>query len=114
MDEEFSRSGRRSIRLSDYDYALEGAYCVTICRQDRVCWFGTVDATGTMQLSVIGSIVRACWMDIPAHFPDVELDAFVVMPNHVHGIVVIADGNVRVEEKRATHVPPLQRPSGYK
>jgi REP element-mobilizing transposase RayT len=101
---------RRSIRLNDYDYAQGGAYCVTVCTAERACLFGEVSAEGVMQLNGWGEVVTSCWEAIPAHFPKVELDAFVVMPNHMHGIVVINEdwkaGNVPVG---ARHALPLQR-----
>jgi REP element-mobilizing transposase RayT len=79
---------RRSIRLKGYDYTRAGAYFVTICTKDRTCLFGDV-ADGVMRLNQMGHIVRQCWLAIPEHFPHVLLDEFVVMPNHVHGIIVI-------------------------
>ncbi|MDT8423033.1 MAG: transposase, partial [Desulfuromonadales bacterium] len=81
---------RRSIRLRDYDYSRAGAYFVTLCTFQRACLFGEV-VDGEMRLNEAGRTVQKCWDDIPDHFPHVELDAFVVMPNHVHGIVVITD-----------------------
>jgi putative transposase len=78
---------RRSIRLPDYDYTTPGAYFVTLCTQEKRCLFGDVVA-GQMQLNKAGIIVMQCWREIPEHFPYVELDEFVVMPNHVHGILV--------------------------
>jgi REP element-mobilizing transposase RayT len=81
---------RRSIRLKGHDYALPGAYFVTVSTRDRVCLFGHV-VNGEMRLNEYGEIARRCWEDIPDHFPFVELDAFVVMPNHIHGIVVITE-----------------------
>jgi REP element-mobilizing transposase RayT len=89
------RHHRRSIRLTGYDYALPGAYFVTICTKNRVCFFGDV-VEGRVQPSPIGAAAQACWAEIPDHFPQVALDAFVVMPNHVHGIIGItnrADGD---------------------
>jgi REP element-mobilizing transposase RayT len=83
---------RRSIRLKDYDYRQNGAYFVTICSHERLCLFGAV-ADGEMALNEWGGIIQACWNEIPAHYPMVELDGFVVMPNHVHGIVVITGGD---------------------
>ena len=65
-----------------------GAYFVTICTWQRECLFGHV-VNGEMRLNDAGEIARRCWADIPDHFPSVKLDAFVVMPNHVHGIIVI-------------------------
>jgi REP element-mobilizing transposase RayT len=82
---------RRSVRLQDYDYSQSGAYFVTICTQERTCMFGKI-VDGAMQLNDAGIIVDQCWLNIPNHFPQVDLDAFIVMPNHVHGIIVIAEG----------------------
>jgi len=84
---------RRSIRLKGYDYSQAGAYFVTIVTQGRECRFGEV-VDGAMQLSESGRIAEDCWRAIPDHFPDVELGAFVVMPNHVHGIIIL-NGNRR-------------------
>ena len=81
---------RRSLRLKDYDYAQAGVYFVTICTKDRVCLFGDL-VDGEMQLNAAGRVAERYWLDIPVHFPHTELDAFVVMPNHVHGILVIGD-----------------------
>jgi REP element-mobilizing transposase RayT len=81
---------RRSIRLRDYDYSRPGAYYVTICAYRRKCLFGEV-VKGEMMLNPFGEIVDAYWNAIPGHFPNVELDFFIVMPNHMHGILVIVD-----------------------
>jgi putative transposase len=81
---------RRSIRLKGYDYAQPGAYFVTICVRERECALGDVK-DGKMALSDAGHIVQACWDDLPTHYPHVELDAFIVMPNHVHGVIVLVD-----------------------
>jgi putative transposase len=78
----------RSIRLQGYDYAQAGAYFVTICTQNRECFFGEI-VDGEMQLSEIGKVAEECWRAIPNHFSNVALDVFVVMPNHVHGVVMI-------------------------
>jgi len=82
--------GRRSIRLQGYDYAQAGAYFVTICTQDRECLFGEV-VDGEMVLNAYGRVVATFWQRIPHHFARVELDEWVVMPNHVHGVIVITD-----------------------
>ena len=81
---------RRSIRLPGYDYSQPGAYFVTICTLNRACLFGDI-VNGVMRLNPMGCMVQECWMAIPQHFPHVVLDAFVVMPNHVHGILVIVE-----------------------
>jgi REP element-mobilizing transposase RayT len=80
------RPNRRSLRLKGYDYAQAGAYFVTICTQGRVCLFGEV-VDGEMRLNAAGAVVDAEWHDLPRRFPGVQTDAFVVMPNHVHGII---------------------------
>ena len=82
------RHRRRSIRLRGYDYTQAGAYCVTICARDRASIFGDI-VDGVVRLSPVGAIVQSCWVSIPDHFPAADLDAFVVMPNHLHGIVVL-------------------------
>ncbi|MGQ9925797.1 MAG: transposase [Chloroflexaceae bacterium] len=79
---------RCSIRLKGYDYTQAGAYFVTICTQDRACLFGEV-VDGEMRLNDAGQIVQTAWDELPNHYPNVELDEFVVMPNHVHRIIVI-------------------------
>ncbi|MBR8828962.1 MAG: transposase [Gomphosphaeria aponina SAG 52.96 = DSM 107014] len=81
---------RRSIRLQGYNYRQPGAYYVTICTKARQCLFGDV-VNGKMRLNHFGYIAFSCWGAIPAHFPQVELDTFVVMPNHLHGILIITD-----------------------
>lgn len=81
---------RRSIRLKGYDYSKGGAYFVTICTYERECLFGEV-VDGEMQVNDMGKVVLRCWNDIPAHFPHVALDEYVVMPNHVHGILFMRD-----------------------
>lgn len=81
---------RRSIRLRGYDYSSEGAYYVTIVVQGRECLFGEI-IDGEMYLNEYGEIVQKWWDEIPNHFPNVGLGAFVIMPNHVHGIIWIID-----------------------
>ena len=81
---------RHSIRLKEYDYTQPGGYFVTIMAHQRVCLFGGI-ANEKMQLNESGSIVEECWHAIPDHFTNVELGAYVVMPNHIHGIIVIND-----------------------
>ena len=81
---------RRSIRLQGYDYSQAGAYFVTICTFQRQHLFGEVN-NGEMQLNVTGQIVSTIWQKIPQHFPNVELDQFILMPDHLHGIIVISE-----------------------
>jgi len=82
---------RKSIRLPGYDYSQTGAYFVTIVTFQRECIFGKI-VNNEMVLSDFGRIASECWRAIPEHFPFVELGAYVVMPNHVHGIIMITDG----------------------
>jgi putative transposase len=110
---------RRSIRLRGYDYTSAGAYFVTICTYDRERLFGDVD-DAAVRLNPYGVVAREEWFRSAAGRPEIELDAFVVMPNHVHGIVIITDDavgaqNVGAENVGAQHVAPLPafyRPPG--
>ena len=79
---------RRSIRLKGYDYSQTGGYFVTVVAWHRECLFGEV-MNGEMVLNEYGKIANECWLAIPEHFPNVELGAYIIMPNHVHGIIVI-------------------------
>jgi putative transposase len=81
---------RRSIRLKEYDYTQPGGYFITIVAYQRDCLFGEI-VNGEMRLKDLGKIADECWRSIPNHFPNVELGAYVIMPNHVHGILVIND-----------------------
>lgn len=84
---------RRSIRLHGFDYGQPGAYFVTVCTRDRACLFGEV-VEGEMVLNAFGAIVQECWQDLPNHYPHVGLYEFVVMPNHVHGIIPLTGETV--------------------
>ena len=97
---------RRSVRLRGYDYSQAGAYFITICAQNRRCLFGSI-AEGTMALNDAGRAVAACWLQIPDHFPHVELDEYVVMPNHIHGIVIIVGAN-NYSPVQSNHDSPVQ------
>ncbi len=81
-----------SVRLKNWDYSSDGAYFITICTQDREHFFGNV-VDGQMILSEIGQIADKFWKQIPDHFPFVILDEFMVMPNHMHGILFIDKNN---------------------
>ena len=91
MDRSPDMRGRRSIRLTGYDYSEEGAYFVTVCAQDRACLFGVASDDGEILLNQAGRMVDAQWLALGDRFAVVELDEFVVMPNHIHGIVCIHD-----------------------
>ena len=86
-----NRHHRHSIRLKGYDYSQAGAYFVTIVTRNRECLFGEV-VDGEMRLDAVGQIVAESWQWLAAQYDYVTLDAWVVMPNHLHGIIVITDG----------------------
>jgi REP element-mobilizing transposase RayT len=79
---------RRSIRLKNYDYSRAGAYFITICTHNRECLFGQI-ADGEMVLNNAGRIVSGEWRNTPVLRDNIELDEFFVMPNHIHGILMI-------------------------
>jgi len=85
------KPNRRSIRLPGYDYASAGWYFVTICCHKRQNLFGEI-RQGEMALNAAGEMVEECWFNIPKHFPNTVLHEFVVMPNHVHGIIELTVG----------------------
>ena len=87
-DNESPSHDRQSLRLRGYDYTQTGAYFVSITGQKRLCLFGEV--TGErMRLNEAGQMIQRVWQELPQTFPTIEMDYFVVMPNHLHGIVVI-------------------------
>jgi REP-associated tyrosine transposase len=87
------RQRRQSMRLKEFDYAQPGAYFVTIVSQDRACLFGEIDS-GVMQLNSAGDQVQRCWSLLGQKFPAIAIDAFVIMPNHIHGIIIIKNATV--------------------
>ena len=82
---------RRSIRIPGADYLRPGAYFITICAAYRRNTFGKVDE-GKMILSPLGRVVRSCWVQIPEHFPAATINEYVIMPNHIHGIIALVVG----------------------
>ena len=78
---------RRSVRLRDYDYSSVGAYFVTVCTARRECLFGSV-TEGQVELSRYGALAQECWAQMPSHAEGVVVEALVVMPNHVHAVMV--------------------------
>jgi putative transposase len=87
---------RRSIRLKGYDYSGEGLYFVTICTHERECVLGEIK-DGRVVLSGFGEIAKRCWEEIPGHFEGVGLDEYVIMPNHVHGVILLQENPCRDE-----------------
>jgi REP element-mobilizing transposase RayT len=99
---------RRSIRLQRFDYARPGAYFITICTEGRACLFGEV-VDGEMRRYECGLLVHDIWETIPDHHPNVELDAFIVMPNHIHGILIIMQGRGTTRRATAGNTPPYEQ-----
>ena len=107
------------MRLPDYDYSSCGAYFVTVCTQNRECLFGEI-IDGEMELNEYGSVVQEYLDIIQMHFPNVETDMTVIMPNHVHKIMIINSNcrgevaspslNVRNPLKQGGETPPLRDP----
>jgi len=104
------RRHRNSLRYSGLDYSLHGKYFVTICTKNKIKWFGTI-INNEMQLSDIGSIASNCWCEIPEHFPFITLDEFIIMPDHMHGIIIINKSakNPVVGSLHATSLPRLEK-----
>ena len=92
---------RHSMRLRDFDYSQVGAYFVTICTKNRQCIFGKIDQ-GMMQLNASGRVASAQWQQLSNRFKDLELGEWVIMPNHIHGILVITGRGEASLEKRST------------
>lgn len=88
---------RKSIRLRGYDYSQVGMYFITICTHDRFPLFGEI-IDGKMMQNEMGMIAEKCWCAIPDHFPWVMLDAFIVMPNHVHGTITVGANDVGAKD----------------
>ncbi|RYD76098.1 MAG: transposase, partial [Sphingobacteriales bacterium] len=77
-----------SARLKEYDYSRNGMYFITICTHEMVCYFGEIQDRKII-LNETGKIAHKYWQEIPQHFPNCKLDEFIVMPNHVHGILIL-------------------------
>jgi REP element-mobilizing transposase RayT len=91
MEEYFKNKYRvNTIRLQDWDYSWAGFYYITICTKDRINNLAEIQ-DGQVSLSEIGRIVFKCWLEIPEHFDNVKLDDCIIMPNHLHGIIVILE-----------------------
>jgi putative transposase len=103
--------GHKSLRLPYRDYSAPGIYYATICAENNRCLFGKIENEG-VRLTPLGEIVRECWAAIPSHYYNARLHAFVVMPNHLHGLIelVPATGKPKLEIRRRefnpTSVPP--------
>jgi len=88
IDKFHNRYRIESTRLQNWDYGWNGAYFITICTQNREHYFGEIHEQ-KMKLSEIGKLVHDYWHEIPNHFQNISLGEFIVMPNHIHGIIII-------------------------
>ncbi len=80
-------------RLQNWDYASDGRYYITICTKKREQFLGKIEK-GVMILNKRGRIVEQCWFDLEKHYHNLRLDAFVIMPNHIHGIMIIDNSTI--------------------
>jgi putative transposase len=103
---------RRSVRLRGFDYSRIGMYFLTICAFHRRSIFGELRGNIAV-ISPLGEIVKACWIEIPQHFPNVKVEAYVVMPNHVHGILTIHSKplDANPQDKTAAAVESFGKPT---
>ncbi|NEP12886.1 MAG: glucose-6-phosphate 1-dehydrogenase [Symploca sp. SIO2C1] len=101
---------RQSIRLKNYDYRQAGAYYVTICCYQKRCLLGEI-IDGVMHPNLAANTVQAVWDSLPRHFRFIELDAFVIMPNHIHGIIVIKENDHNIGLKRLNSKKFVTEPS---
>lgn len=109
---------RRSIRLKGYDYTQPGGYFVTICTQEKQCLFGDI-VQGKMRFNSLGAIAFNTWQQIAEKFPHVELDYFIIMPNHIHGILIFHEIRADLQSSHPTSLSeqkissePTQRSHG--
>lgn len=92
----------QSARCPKWDYRSKGAYFITICTQNRVHYFGEIKS-GQMTFSEAGMIVNHHWLQVPSHFNYLELDSFVVMPNHFHAIIIINGNSKETKHRKKTN-----------
>jgi len=95
----------KSSRLPSYDYSLTGSYFITVCAHEKACIFGRI-LDGKMELSGLGRIVEAEWLEIPKHRPLISLLEYAVMPNHFHAVLRILEDESELQNQIMTHTPP--------
>jgi putative transposase len=107
MDHIPAYHSRRSIRLPNYDYSKEGMYFITLCCWEKAHRFGKI-VDGAMILNELGKIANDEWLDLKTRFPHIELGAHQIMPNHMHGIIIIVGAGLapaHIPSKSPTHIP---------
>jgi putative transposase len=109
MDDKFQNKYRISpARLQTWDYASEGSYFITICTKERIHFFGEIE-NQKMNLSQVGVIADLMWYEIKNHTKNVELGEFIVMPNHIHGILILNDTHVSQQQQPTNQTIGQQR-----
>ena len=93
-----------STRLRGWDYASDGTYYITICTFGRERYLGKI-ANGKMQLNAFGAIVEKCWFDLPNQYKNIVLNAFMIMPDHIHAIMIITNTNVNTGLRPVSTTP---------
>ena len=88
---------RQSIRLRGYDYSQPGAYFITVCISQRECLLGEIE-DGNVILSRYGEVVHFNWFNLTKVYPNIQLDSFVIMPNHIHGIIILTNNRHNLSE----------------
>ena len=111
MPYDSNRHHRRSIRLAGYDYTQPGTYFITICTHERKPVLCKI-LSGTVNLTNIGQIVGRCWLALPRHFENVTLDAWVLMPDHMHGIIIIHNVDSPTMSAESAMRVPSNQPNG--
>lgn len=101
---------RKSNRLKEYDYSKTGYYFVTLCTENGKEYFGKIE-NGKMVLSQYGEIAEKFWKEIPEHYDKVEMDEYVIMPNHIHGILII-NNEKEIRTERCSVPTNTKRPYG--
>jgi len=109
----YNRRYRKSIRLRDYDYSQCGAYFVTICTNNRLCLLSNI-TDEKLVLSEYGIIIQNTWDELQKHYHNIDLDMFVIMPNHIHGIIFIIDNPVGAGFKPAPEMADNPMRAGLK
>ncbi len=103
---------RKRLRLSRHDYTLAGAYFFTICTQGRRSCLSTIDGS-RITLSDMGTIVQLCWLNLPQSFGHIQLDEFIIMPDHVHGILILEPEYLDLPANHVSGKTPLPRGFNY-
>ena len=96
-----------STRIPEYNYSQPGGYFITVCTKEREYYFGEI-FNANMRLSKAGEIVKQCLLDLPFHYPNVQIDEFVIMPNHIHAILIITDVETGLRPVSKTTINPAK------